>query len=328
MGSRLFHALAFAILLLGAQGAPGIQSPPDRAATPEPIAVVAASRLIGQIVEAVAGDQARVTVVGGTALDAHDLEPTPADAAAVSKADLVFQLGLGFDRAVAKLHGSSRSSAKLIVLGDGLGDIELGGQDHHHGHEHGQHDPHSGDVDADSVIDPHIWHDPQKVVEMVKRATAALIAARPGSQELFSTRADALIGRLKELDQWIAMQIGQVPKAKQLIVTTHDGLAYFGRRYGIKVISIEMAGEGAGSLDPSPGQVARLVKAVRESGTPVVFADATHPSRIARTVAREAGVRVVDSLLVDSLSPAHEGVDAYLETMRGNVKAIVEALKQ
>ena len=109
-------------------------------------------------------------------------------------------------------------------------------------------------------------------------------------------------------------------------MTTHDGLQSFGNRYGFRVVGIEMTSDGA---DVAPSQLIKMVNALRETKSAVVFGDAAHHSRIAATVAREANVRLIETLRLDSLlkTPAIEQGKAYLETMRLNVNTIVKALQ-
>lgn len=282
--------------------------------------VVASGELVAAFVREIARDDVRIMVVGAGNADSHHIEPTPADVAAIAGADLVFQLGLGMDPQVAKIHKTSKSKAKLIVLGDGLGDLMIASGHHDHEHEHHE--------ESHQIVDPHVWHDPSKANAMFERVAAALSDARPGLAETFGKRASAIKAQIEELSGWITQEIAKIPAPKRVIVTTHDGLGYFGRRFGVKIIGIEMGGEGIGSVDPAPSQIVKLVDEVRTSGSPVVFADCIHPSLIARTVAREAGVRLVDTLRLDSFAAQGKETSAYLETMRENVRTISKALQQ
>ena len=154
-----------------------------------------------------------------------------------------------------------------------------------------------------------------------------LVAVRPTCAETFRSRSLELDAQLVKLDEWIKSQVLRIPESKRLLVTTHDGLRSFGDRYGLRVVGIEMTADGS---DVAPSQLVKMVNALRETKSPVVFGDAAHPSRIAATVAREANVRLVETLRLDSLlhSPNAEHGKAYLETMRSNVNMIVEALHE
>jgi ABC-type Zn uptake system ZnuABC Zn-binding protein ZnuA len=312
----LFSAL-FILGLVTTQAAVAPTAPTGAA-----IKVVAGNDVVADLVRAIAGQDVELFVLGQGA-DPHHYEPTPADAKKIESADLVLEFGLGLDRAMGKLHRSTGSKAKLLVVAEGLAkkgsDAAVTDHadhaDHDHNHDHGS-----------SAVDPHIWHDPAQVRILNERMCAALVAVRPASAESFRSRSLELDTQLVKLDEWIKAQVLLIPESKRLLVTTHDGLQSFGNRYGFRVVGIEMTSDGA---DVAPSQLIKMVNALRETKSAVVFGDAAHHSRIAATVAREANVRLIETLRLDSLlqPPAAEQGKAYLETMRLNVNTIVKALQ-
>lgn len=317
---------------------------PSSAPTPAqvsvaPLKVVVANPVMADILHAVGGEDVELTVLAGSGGDPHNYEPTPADAKQVASAGLVVQFGLGLDRSLSKLHASTQSKAMLLVAADGLGRHgaqsdggrtgDLHQHDHAHDHTHDQSDPANSASDSTGV-DPHIWHDPTQVQILNDRLCAALIAARPQSAEAFRSRRRALDEQLVQLDGWIKAQVQTLPPSKRVIVTTHDGLRSFADRYGFQLVGIEMMGGGVAQTDPAPKELIKMVQALQAAKCSVIFGDSAHPARVAATVAREANVRLLETLRLDGLlqPPTVEAGKAYLETMRANVKTIVEALKE
>ena len=307
------------------------------------IKVVAGNDVVADLVRAIAGQDVELFVVGQAGGDPHHYEPTPADAKKIESANLVIEFGLGLDRAMGKLHRSTGSKAKLLVVAEGMGkagdatradDAHDVAHDHAHDdahdHAHDQDHDHAHDhahAHASTAVDPHIWHDPSKVRILNERVCAALVEVVPNSAANFRSRSLELDSQLVKLDEWIKAQVLLIPESKRLLVTTHDGLRSFGERYGFRVVGIEMTSQGA---DVAPSQLIKMVNALRETKSSVIFGDAAHPSRIATTVAREANVRILETLRLDSLlqPPAATHGNAYLETMRSNVNMIVEALQK
>ncbi len=291
-----------------------------------PLKVVVANDVAADLVRAIGGGAVDLVVLGGAGNDPHHFEPTPADGKKVESADLVIQFGLGLDRAIGALHVSTHSKATLLVLAPAApgatNDHGSGGTHDHHDHSH-DHAAHS------NAIDPHIWHDPSKVQALNARVCAALSAARPALAATFQARSRALDDQLTALDTWIKEQVQVLPPDRRVIVTTHAGLQSFATRYGFQVIALELGADGAGA-DPSPRKLIALVEALRATKSPAIFGEAGHPSRIAATVAKEANVKLVETLYIDTLLPPPAGRDgkAYLETMKANVNAIVGALRQ
>ncbi len=303
----------------------------DDAAATAPLRVGVSSPLIADWVAAVGGSMVQVTTLGATGADAHHWEPAPSDAAAARSAAVTFVMGLGTDSGVAAFTKAAGGSGPVVELGAGLARPGRHARDEHDDHHHdGPHDrPHD-----DAAVDPHIWHDPQRVSQMIDRIEAALAAARTDQRGAFAVRATAYKAELAALDKWIREQIELVPAAKRVIVSTHDGLSYFAERYGCRVVGTDLSAT-SGHADPSPKSVAQLVHAVRESGARAVIADPAHGAALARTVAREAAVAFVDCVHLDSLpsrakgdttAPLQAGT-AYGAMMRANTLCIVEALR-
>ncbi len=331
----------------GAPPPPSVPSSPSAQAkapiSVAPLKVVVANPVIADILHAVGGEDVELIVLAGSGGDPHNYEPTPADAKQIASAGMVVQFGLGLDRSLEKLHASTQSKATLLVVANGLGrhGKQRGGvgkddaHNHHHDHDHAHdHDPVQSDQEssaADSAgVDPHIWHDPTQVQVLNERLCAALIAARPQSADAFRSRSRTFDEQLVQLDGWIKAQVQTLAPSKRVIVTTHDGLRYFADRYGFQLVGIEMMGGGVAQTDPSPKELIKMVQALQAAKCSVVFGDSAHSTRVAATVAREANVRLLETLRLDGLlqPPTVEAGKAYLETMRANVKTIVEALNE
>jgi ABC-type Zn uptake system ZnuABC Zn-binding protein ZnuA len=313
-----------------------------------PPTVAASNALVADWVRAVAGEAIEVVVLGKSEGDAHHWESTPSDASRVRAAAVTFAVGLGLDPGAVALARSAGGSRVVVELGAGLERAERAqagapapadGHKHDHGHDHGAHptDAHAQSASHNhscGLDDPHFWHDPKRVAQAVDRIDAALAKAWPQRRDEFARRATAYKGELAALDEWIGKKIAALPQERRTIVATHDGLGYFGDRYGLRILGIEMSGDVA-SADPSPMRVAGLVKEVRESGATVLFAEPGHALALERAVAHEAAIPLVDCLRLDGL-PAKAGEKsqadaepagaAYLAMMRSNVDCIVEGL--
>ena len=69
----------------------------------KPISVVATFSIIGDMVKRVGGDAVKLTTLVGPGGDAHVYQPTPADAASLSKADVLIMNGLDFEGWIKRL---------------------------------------------------------------------------------------------------------------------------------------------------------------------------------------------------------------------------------
>ena len=73
--------------------------------------------------------------------------------------------------------------------------------------------------------------------------------------------------------------------------------------------------------------MAELIDVIKQRGVPAVFSESTADPAVARVLADEAGVPVIDGLFADTLAPAGDAAGTYIGMMRSNVLLIVEGLK-
>jgi zinc transport system substrate-binding protein len=161
--------------------------------------------------------------------------------------------------------------------------------------------------------DPHVWLDPLRYALIVRRIGVALDAPR---------RAAHLVARLRELDT--EFQRGFRRCARREIVTSHEAFAYLARRYGLRQIAITGVSPEA---EPTPRDLQRVVRRVRDTGATTIFFETLLSPRIAETVARETGARTAVLNPIEGLTPseARRGED-YFSLMRANLRSLRRAL--
>jgi zinc/manganese transport system substrate-binding protein len=176
--------------------------------------------------------------------------------------------------------------------------------------------------DGDGGVDPHIWLDPTMIAATLPELAEAFAEIDPAGAAAYERRAREYAAELGDLDAELRELAETVPAANRKLVTSHDLLGYFADRYGYEFIGAPFgtspeAGAGAASL-------AELIDATEAERVPAVFAQRGDDPEVLRRVADEAGVEVVDDLLVESLGPE---ADTYPEMMRLTAGRIAEALR-
>jgi ABC-type Zn uptake system ZnuABC Zn-binding protein ZnuA len=174
--------------------------------------------------------------------------------------------------------------------------------------------------------DPHFWLDPLNVVKYVENIRDGLSAADPDGKDIYTQNAAAYITQLNELDVWIKQQVSTIPEERRLIVTNHESFGYFADRYGFTIIGTIIPSVSTGS-SPSAQQMARLVDHIRETGAIAIFLETGSNPKLAEQIAQETGIKVVSDLYTHSITDASGKAPTYIDMMKYNVKAIVEALK-
>lgn len=279
--------------------------------------VVATTTQIGALVREVAGDRVTVDVLLAAGADAHDYEPSPQDSRRLREANLILKNGIGLDDWLDDLIANSGTKAPVVTVTEGI--EPLAGGEHHedkdggHGHEHEE-------------GDPHVWHDPENVKVMVANIAEALAKMDEKNAEIYRERAAAYSKKMDDTDQQIRALFAPIPESQRKVVTNHESLNYFARRYGIEVVGAIVAGTAA-EAQPSAQDLARLTDLIRAEGVKAILAEAEIDPKVAEQLAKETGARVVTGLYADSLGPAGSGAETVDGMLLHNARLIAEALR-
>ncbi|MBF2028210.1 MAG: zinc ABC transporter substrate-binding protein [Oscillatoriales cyanobacterium C42_A2020_001] len=330
--------LALTVSILGAcaPSTPTSQTSPatstNTAATNPNLKVVATSSVLCDLAKTVAANTIDLTCLVKAGTDPHVYEPTPEDRKAIEDAQLVLYSGYDFEPSLIKLIKASSSPATKVAVGEVAVPKPLMGE-HEHGHEHGHEEEQAaGEKSAESEPhaegeepDPHVWHNAQNGIQMVKVIQDNLTKAAPANADLYAKNAQALTAELTQVDGWIKAQIATIPTASRKLVTTHDALGYYSEAYSIPV---EGALQGISTEEkPTAARVKELTEEIKADRVPTIFAEITESTKLLETVAKEANVKISEQeLFADGLGEPGSAGDTYPKMLIANTKAIVEGL--
>ena len=296
-------AVAVASLLAAACGGSGTT---PSGPTPEPgaLQVVATTTVLADLVANVGGTRVSVRSLVPKGGEVHTFDPSPSDVAHLTDADLIVANGLGLDEWLTGLAVDAGATAPIVELGE-----DLAGVEYLAGEEPGE------------PVNPHLWLDVSNARAYIPKLARTLAEADPANLAAYEAASIAYDGELADLDAWIREQIATIPPANRKLVSFHEAFPYLAHAYGLEIVGVVVDAPGQ---DPSAGQIAALVDAIRAAGVKAVFGEAQFSDKLVRTVAEETGARVETNLYNDSLGdpPA----DSYVGMMRWNVERIVAAL--
>ncbi len=272
---------------------------PGVATSGGPVKVLATTSFLADIAQNVAGSRLMVQSLIPVGANPHEYQPAPKDAATIGDTQVLIVNGLGYEAWLTNLLGASDHQPALITATNGLQPI---GED------------------------PHMWMDPQSVVQYVENIRLGLSKVDPAGAPEYATNAAAYTTSLKALDAWIKDQVSQVPADKRMLVTNHDELGYFARAYGLKVVGAVIPNVTS-EAGPSAQQMAQLIQTVRAAGVPAIFLDVNENRNLAQQIASETGAKVVTDLYIESLSVPGGPAPTYVDMLKHDVTAIVNALK-
>lgn len=242
--------------------------------------VVATLPALGQIAEAVGGEQVEVRLLSAPMQDPHFVPPKPTLARHLAAADALLVAGMSLESGwLPSLIGVARNDAirpgqqgyidtsrflqRVLGKPTGLLTREL------------------GDVHPEG--NPHWWLDPLMAAAVARGVAEHFAALDPAHGKAFRANADVFSSAIEgRLPQWQAALRGVGP-----VVTYHDSFLYFVSRF-----EIEVAGfiEPKPGIEPSTAYLDDLVGRMRQQHVRAVWVEPYHNNRIARRVSELAGV--------------------------------------
>jgi ABC-type Zn uptake system ZnuABC Zn-binding protein ZnuA len=260
--------------------------------------VVATTTQAADLVRQVGGTRVKVEGMLRPGGDPHDYEPRPSDVAAVADATVVFRSGGEVDDWLSDVIDNAGGDAKVVTLLDSVKRLD---------------------------DDPHWWQDATNGVRAVEAIRAELTKADPAGRATFARNAERTARMLRSLDRQISACIERVPSSKRKIVTTHDALGYFARRYGVKVVGAVIPSLST-QAQASAGDVQRLVDQIRREGVEAIFPESSVNPDIEKAIAREAGASIGDPLYADSLGPKGSPGETYMGALAADASALVSGM--
>ena len=288
----LVLAVVLAPVLAGCGGGEGSASAGGR---PQ---VVATTTQVADLARNVAGDRAEVRGLLAANADPHDYELRPSDLDGLTEASLVLRSGGDVDEWLAGALEDTGAEAPVLTLADRVETIPG---------------------------DPHWWQDPRNAGRAVAAIRDALTRADPAGAATYRDGAERYLARIRALDTAVADCFGRIPEARRKLVTTHDALGYFARRYGIDVVGTVIPSRSTRG-QPSAGATAALVRTIRREGVRAIFAETAVAPKVERAIARESGAKVGEELYADTLGPAGSPGATYLGSVAANANAIAAGL--
>lgn len=264
------------------------------------------------IVKEIAGDQVIAESIFPPGVDAHTYEPTSKEITTLANGDAFIYMGAG-------MEGFAETMATALENQD-ITFLEIGKQDtlFLQATTQGKHDEHNH-----SDLDPHIWLDPVRMIQMAELITNELIDLQPEDKETFLENLSIFTGKMTALDEKFAATLEDNPH-KQILVS-HAAYGYWEQRYGIEQLPIS----GLSSSDePSQKELASIAKLAQKTKLQHVIFEQIGSNRIATIIQEHIGA---EALYIHNLEVLTEddikNNENYLSIMEKNLQVLDKATK-
>lgn len=234
----------------------------------------------------------------------HGYEPTPDDLVRGQDADLILENGLGLEAWFSQF--TERVQAPTAVLSDGVETIPIS----------------AGEYEGQP--NPHAWMSPDNATVYVDNIRDALTELDPEGERVYAEAAEAYKDEISEVGVYLEDELAGVPDSSRALVTCEGAFSYLARDAGLTEMYLwPVNAETQGT----PQQTAAVTEFVRDNQVPAVFCESTVNDGSQRSVARETGASMGQTLYVDSLSEEGGPVPTYLDLLRHDAEAIVAGLR-
>lgn len=276
---------------------------------------------IYDVTRRIAGDRLDVMLVLPPGKSEHGYDPTPREIARLEGAKLGLAVGLDMDGWVENIMRTAGGGTKLVRVGDKVQimpiDVEPIGEDE------AEHDEHEGEKREDhdhelGAPDPHVWLDPERMLQIVDAIAAELIEIDPQGKDTFAKNAEALKASIQATDA----KVRERSKAwtKRTIVTFHGSMAYYAKRYGIRIAVVV---EPIAGKEPTATYIAEVIAAIKRSNAAALFTEPQLDRGPGETIAREAGIPLGELDPVGGVA----GRDSYEALLVWNTDQLEKVLK-
>jgi len=269
------------------------------------VAVATTTTQLQDFVKNVGGNRVAVTGILKPNVDPHDYEPTVEDANTIAKADIVFVHGIGLDSWMDKTVRGASVKAPVITATGGIKLLK-------------------GDANEPEG-DPHLWFDPTLVQMMVTNIASGLAKVDPTNANAYQMNATSYTDQLLQLDGQLRSIFTQVPKEQRKLVTNHDAFRYLANRYELTIVGAVIPSL-SDTAEPSAKQLSDLIDTIRKEKVKAIFAESSANPKVARQIAQETGIAIIDTLYGDTLGEPGSAGDTYLKMMVYDATTIAHAI--
>ena len=274
---------------------------------PNKIRILCTTSMITDTVKQIGGDCVEVHGLMGPGVDPHLYKAREGDVHRLAQTHIIFYNGLHLEGKMATILESMQQYTPSIALGKALDPKEL--------------------ITFDTgICDPHIWHDVQLWIQVVRTVSATLAEHDPKHSNYYQQNTNNYIAQLTDLNTWIQHHIDTIPEHQRILITAHDAFSYFGKRYGMQVIGLQGISTDA---EISTNDIQQLVDLLVEKQIKAIFVESSIPKRSLQAVQQAAAARGWPIILGDELysdALGNDDASTYIGMIKHNVRAIVNGL--
>lgn len=174
----------------------------------------------------------------------------------------------------------------------------------------------------DGEMNPHVWVSVRDMQAQVRNIVSGLSAADPDHAQKYMENGRVYLEKLNALERELSEML--IPVADQPIITFHEAFDYFARDFALRVVAVM---ESSAGNAPSARALADVVETAKNERVAALFAEPMNQNVTVDIIARETGLPVYQLDPIVTGEATQGAMNAYIEIMQNNAKALLEALR-
>lgn len=247
----------------------------------------------------------------GAGIDPHSYEAKPTDIQRLAQAETVIYNGLHLEGKMVDLFEKLGREKTVVAFSDGL--------------------PLDGLIRAgENAYDPHIWLDPFLWADGIEKLGGQLGIRYPEDKIEIQKNAKRYADEIRSMGEWMRNEINQIPRAKRVLITSHDAFSYFGRQFEVEVDALQ----GISTVsEPGIRTVSYLTQKIIRQEINAVFIESSVSEKSIQALQEACARNGYDlkkggTLYSDALGDRKAEADTYLKMLKKNTEILIEGLKK
>lgn len=233
----------------------------------------------------------------------HDYQLSPSERAVLGEADVLIENGAGME---SFLEPTLQSLPGLTVIDTSVGVELLACDEHDHGHAH------------EHSHNEHLWVDPSRYAEQVRRLRDGLCAADPAHAEVYTANTERYLQKIAA----VQTQLRELSLPFDGALLFHDSMAYVADALQLEVVGTIPLGE---EQSASAADLASIATALREKRVLFLYDEQYRLMHQSLAGYADKAAIVHWNIAARSISGVAEK-EVWLFAMRQNIAALKEAV--
>ncbi len=260
----------------------------------------------------IGGEHCRVEMLLAPSQDIHSYEPSIADIAKISQADIFIYTSEEewIKNTLENLKDKDIKTVEMLSLTEG------------EGHSHS--DTENGHEDGACAGDEHVWTSPKNAIIITNAIYDAMIEKDGKNGGIYKENKESCIDKLNSLEKEFS-EIAASPKRRVAVFAERFPFSHLFCEYGLSHIS---AFEGCSSeSEPSLNKISELIAAIKKDDIPVIFNIEFSDGAVAKSIADATGAEILTLHSCHNLSKEEiERGEDYISLMKQNAENLRKAL--